>query len=91
MTKLLSPTESLLALLQEHITDLLNQNTSGICEKLTAAPDGKLSVSIGLKLTLINGKAFLKARIGYAEKHQDETEGSAKLIDPDPEQAKLGV
>lgn len=86
-----NPTEALREQLQERIVDLLNGATDEIAEILRTSESGKSSFSIGVRLTLVKGRAYAKAKLNWGQRHSIETEGSVPLFDPDPAQEKLVV
>lgn len=64
---------------------LIQDNADEIGNLLTSSPDGKLTVSIGCKLTIIGGKTNGKLKISYSQKHSDEEE----FMTDDPKQPEL--
>ena len=77
-----SITDAVAVLMREHVDSLVIANVVGIAEELQANSEGKLSVSIPVKLTLIGSKVFIAVGISYARKFEDEAEG---FVDTDQE------
>lgn len=81
-------TEQLEKLLDDNTADLIAQNVDNIRAALLESEDGKQTVSINCKLTLVGTKLYAKSSLSYSRKWTDEVEGSA---DVDDNQLKLEV
>lgn len=79
-------TDQIENLMTESLTDLVAQNAESIKAALLEAEDGKLTINLNSKLTLIGPKLFAKCGLSYSRKWTDEVEGSA---DVDENQTKL--
>jgi hypothetical protein len=79
-------TDQIEHLMTESLTDLVAQNAESIKAALLESDDGKLTVNLNAKLTLIGPKLFAKCGLSYSRKWTDEVEGSA---DVDDNQTKL--
>lgn len=78
-------TDSLREKLIEALTGMVNENTPGIVEEITAADDGKLTVGMSVKLTLHNGRVHGDGSLGYSRKFKAECE----FVTEDPAQMEL--
>jgi hypothetical protein len=67
--------------------DLIANNASLIATELRESPEGKLTVSIPVKLTLIGSRIYTAGSLSYSRKFTDETESMVEFSDPN--QAKL--
>ncbi len=71
--------ESTAAKAKETLGALIDENADAILAELTAADDGKCTVSIGLKLDLAKGRVAGTARLAFSRKFTSE----ANFITPD--------
>lgn len=82
--------DALRSQIQEQATDLLNNNTDEIGRRLAEAAEGKVSFSIKVKLSLVQGKAYVESELSYTDKFRDKVEAvPVQFTDPDPEQIKI--
>ena len=83
------------ALLKDQLADKLiaafasavHENIVGITDELTAADDGKLSLSIPVKLSLNSGRVAGTGSVTYSRKFT----GDFEFITEDPNQQPLGI
>lgn len=80
-------TEQLNNKTQEIVSGLLNANADVIAKELASNPEGKLNVSVGVKLRLVGHKLYVEGALTYSRKFTDELEGMIEV--PDPSQPKL--
>jgi hypothetical protein len=81
--------EALSILLAQQATDLINQNVDGFAGELKADPEGKMSISLSFKVTLMRELICSTGGLAYARKFKDEVQGTAPI--EDPQQPKLGI
>lgn len=62
--------------------DLIAQNISLITEELTGNPDGKISVSVGLKVVNCGKTVTIDGSIGFSRKFKDELQDTFAVEDP---------
>lgn len=62
--------------------DILAANASTIAKELEDAAEGKMSLSINLKLSKSANKIFCVGVLGFARKFKDEIEDSIDVEDP---------
>ncbi len=82
-------TEPLIQLIQSQAADLINANGSTIAQELESNPEGKLSVGITMKLSLVTGMLFASSSLSFSRKFNDDVQGSVRVSDSDPKQEKL--
>jgi hypothetical protein len=69
-------------LISENVGALVNANCDAIEEELKSAENGKLTISLPVKLTLAGSRVYLTAGLTYSRKFTDEVEASIELDDP---------
>jgi hypothetical protein len=82
--------EAISILLAQHATELINANADGIADELKRAEEGKLSVSLSFKVTLLGDRLYSAASLAYSRKFHDEIEGNVEIEDPKQPKLKLG-
>jgi hypothetical protein len=87
MSKTFEVTEKLRELIQSEVQDLMAQNVDAITTELYDNPEGKLNVSISVKLKAVKDRIHSTATLAYSRKFTDEVEDS--VIVEDPAQPKL--
>ncbi len=71
------------------LAELVGANIASIAEELRNDAEGKLTVSIPLKLSFIGQNVTAAGQIQWARRFKDEAEATFELDDPD--QAKLSI
>ena len=82
-------TDALQAKMNEVCQDLIANNASAIAKELSENTDGKLTVSIPVKLSLIGSRIYFSGSLSYSRKFTDESEAMCEI--EDPLQPKLGI
>jgi hypothetical protein len=81
--------DQLSALLAKQATDLINQNVDGFANELKADPEGKVSLALSFKVTLMRDLICSTGGLAYSRKFKDEVQGTAAI--EDPHQPKLDI
>jgi hypothetical protein len=79
--------EQLSANLIASFSSCVQENIDGITDEITASADGKLSLSVPIKLQLTSGRIAGCGQVSYSRKFSDEFE----FITEDPHQQPLGI
>jgi hypothetical protein len=79
--------EKIRTLIQGEVQDLLAQNADAITTELYENPEGKLNVSLSVKLKAVKDRVHATTSLAYSRKFTDEVDDSV-LVD-DPDQIKL--
>lgn len=79
--------DEICTILRRQAIERIDANASTIAQTLGNADDGKLTVSISLKLTKLQGKLAVDSAISYGLKVKDEGEDIIEL--PDEQQPDL--
>jgi hypothetical protein len=75
-------TEKVRSLIQDEISDLLAQNIDAITTELYENPEGKLNVSLSVKLKAVKDRVHANTTLAYSRKFSDEVEDSVAVDDP---------
>jgi hypothetical protein len=65
-------------LVNGQLADLVNQNADGIAEAIADAEDGKLGVSLSVKLQLVTDRLFSKSQLVYGLRRKMAVDDSIK-------------
>lgn len=76
-------------LIIDSVTNVVNANSDSIEQELRDSTEGKLTVSLPVKLTLVGSRVYLTASLAYSRKFTDEVEAMLEL--EDPSQPKLPI
>jgi hypothetical protein len=69
-------------LIAENVGAVVRDNADAIESELKSSDTGKLTISLPVKLTLVNNRVYLTAGLTYSRKFSDEVEASVELADP---------
>ena len=69
-------------LVTSQLADLVNQNADGIAEAIADAEDGKLGVSLSVKLQLVTDRLFSKSQLTYGLRRKMAVDDSILWDDP---------
>ena len=83
--------ELLAKLVAGQFEDLVNTNAEGIVSSIAVAEDGKLTVSLSAKLTLVNDRLFSKATITFGLRRKEATDDSIRWDDPNQGKLEMEV
>jgi hypothetical protein len=83
-----SMTEKLQSKLNETAQELIANNVSTIAQLLQESPDGKLSLSLSVGMTLAGNRVYVEGGISFAKKFKDDFSGMIEIEDPN--QPELG-
>jgi hypothetical protein len=81
--------DQLSTLLAKQATDLINQNVDGFANELKADPEGKVSLALSFKVTLMRDLICSTGGLAYSRKFKDEVQGTVAI--EDPQQPDLGL
>lgn len=75
-------TDQLNKLLTDQVGELIDANTLTIAEELRTSEDGKLTISLSTKLTLVGSRLYAGTSLSFARKWKSEVEASVEVEDP---------
>ena len=75
-------TEELQNKMDEVCRDLIANNASAIAKELQENPEGKLSVSLGVKLKLVGSRIYFEGSLSYSRKFTDAVDAMCEFNDP---------
>ncbi len=67
--------------IRKAVTDLIANNVSAMALELNDSPEGKLKVSLGFTLSLVNTKLYTIGTLAYSRKFSDEIQSSCDIED----------
>lgn len=67
--------------MRKAISDLIANNASAMAVELNDSPEGKLKVSVGLTMTLVNTKLYTQGTLAYSRKFSDEVQSVRDIED----------
>ena len=68
--------------MDEVCRDLIANNASAIAKELQENPEGKLSVSLGVKLKLVGSRIYFEGSLSYSRKFTDAVDAMCEFNDP---------
>ena len=73
------------------LVDLVNSNADGIADAIAAAEDGKLGVSLSVKLQLVTQRLFSKSQLTYGVRRKEAVDDSILWDDPNQQPLPMEV